>query len=446
MKNRSPFFLFSVALGGCLVLIACVTAIGFAAFYLSTQGNLLAFLSPSNVNRIVFVGNDLNVYTIDPKGSNKVQLTKDADGGTTRGYDFPTWAPDNRHIAFVGVTFSSGNASNGTLYSSTFDGRTLLTLYKSDQSIPFYLYWSPDGQFVTFLAPKADGQLALGLTQGDKENSEQELDSGAPLYFAWSPDSQQMVLHVGGALGDSDQARIALLPLAQKESKRAISASPGSFAAPQWSPDGKQLLFSTADSHNNQSMAVSNSQGNQTQNLYSYDGRISFTWSPRGDRIAYIVTDASMQVPNYGTVHVLDSNGKNAQAVSSDPALAFFWSPNGRRLAYLTVQSPTGPSSYRSVGLAAQARQQIQMQWKVKDFDTDATKVVATFTPTDNFINLLPFYDQYARSMTFWSPDSQSLVYASSDSTSAGSIWVASVAGASPVKVGDGVFASWSWK
>jgi Tol biopolymer transport system component len=447
MRYRSPLFLFSVALGSCLVLIACLVAFGFGAFYLVSQGNLLWALGPANLNRIVYVGNDLNIYTVDPRGSQRTQLTKDGDGGSARAYDFPTWSPDNRHIAFVGVTYSGGSPSDGTLYSETTDGTTRVPLYKSDQSIPFYLYWSPDGHFVTFLSSKSNGQLALGLAQGDKENSTEELDSGAPLYFAWSPDSQRMLLHVGGALGDSNQARIALLPLAHRNSPQAISSSPGSFAAPQWSPDGQNLLFSTADTNNGQAMAVSDAHGQGIQVLFKYNGRISFSWSPSGDRIAYIVTESAVQIPNLGIVQVVDPDGKNAQDISKDPALAFFWSPNGKRLAYLTVQASSNSSGGRMIGLALQTSPSVKVQWNVKDFDNGTTRVVATFAPTDNFVNLLPFFDQYARSMTFWSPDSQSLVYASSESSNIGSIWIASVsAGTPPVKVGEGVFAAWSWK
>jgi TolB protein len=447
MNNRSPFFLFSVALGSCLVLLACFAALGFGAYYLVSQVNLLGILTPANVNRIVYVGNDLNIYTVDPKGAQRTQLTKDGDGGTARGYDFPTWAPDNRHIAFVGVSYSGGSPSNGTLYSEATDGSRLVPLYNSEQSIPFYLYWSPDGHFVTFLSSKGNGQLTLGLAQGDKENSTQQLDSGAPLYFAWSPDSQRMLLHVDGTLSDSNQARIALLPLAQRDSPHAISSSPGSFAAPQWSPDGQHLLFSTEDVNKSQAVAVSNAVGEATKVLFNYAGRISFTLSPSGDRIAYIVTEPAVQVPNFGVVRVVDADGKNTQDVSQDPALAFFWSPNGKRLAYLTVQTSTNSSSYRAIGPAQQGGPTIQVQWKVKDFDTSTTRVVATFAPTENFINLLPFFDQYARSMTFWSPDSQSLVYASSEASGTGSIWIAGVASsAPPLKVGEGVFGSWSWK
>lgn len=447
MRNRSPFFLFSVALGGCLVLIACLTAIGFAAYFVLSQGNLLAVLSPAAVNRIVYLGNDLNIYTVDPKGAQKTQLTKDADGGTARAYDFPTWAPDNRRIAFVGVTYSGGSPSNGTLYSESSDGSRLVPLYKSDQSIPFYLYWSPDGHFLTFLSSKGNGKLSLGMAQGDKENSTEELESGAPLYFAWSPDSQRMLLHVGGAVGDSDQARISVLPLSERKSQHPISASPGSFAAPQWSPDGKQLLFSTEDSSSGQAVAVSNAQGEGSKVLFKYDGRISFSWSPTGDHIAYIVTEARVQVPNFGLVKIVDADGKNSQEISQDPALAFFWSPNGKRIAFLTVKTPSNGASYRAIGPAQPVGQTVQVQWQVKDFETGKTKVVATFTPTENFINLLPFYDQYARSMTFWSPDSQSLVYASTEASGTGTIWIAGVnTDSPPFKIGEGVFAAWSWK
>ena len=207
------------------------------------------------------------------------------------------------------------------------------------------------------------------------------------------------------------------------------------------------MLFSTEDANSNQTVAVSNAQGEQSKVLFKYSGRISFTWAPIGDRIAYIVTDDSIQVPNYGRVHVVDVTGQNSQEISPDPALAFFWSPSGKRLAYLTVQVSSGSSSYRSVGLAQQGNQQVQLQWKVKDLVSGTTRLVATFTPTENFVNLLPFYDQYARSMTFWSPDSQSLVYTTGDSSSTASVWIAAVASdAPPRKVGEGLLATWSWK
>ncbi len=447
MKNRSPLFLLTAALGGCLVLLACAAAFGFGAYYLLSQGTLLGAVAPASVNRIVYVGNDLNIYTVDPKGAQNTPLTKDADGGNARSYDYPTWSPDNRHIAFVGIDYSGGNANDGTLYSVTPDGGKPLALYKSDQFIPFYLYWSPDGHFVTFLTSKGQDQLALRSAQVDKENSMEELDSGAPLYWAWSPDSQLMFLHVNGARSDSNQARLALLPFAHRSSAQPLPSNPGSFAAPQWSPDGQHLLFSSEDNKQQQAVAVSNAKGGDPKVLFNYDGRISFTWSPSGDRIGYIITDANTRLPNYGHVRVVDANGQNSTDVSNEDTLAFFWSPNGKRLAYLTIQVASNGSSSRIPRLAQQGGPPIQVQWRVKDFDTGKTRTTATFVPTESFLNILPFYDQYARSITFWSPDSQSLVYASVESSSTGTIWVADVAAdTQPRKVAEGVVGFWSWK
>ena len=91
MRNRSRLFIFSAALGGCLILLVCVIALGFAGYFVLSQGNpLAAFTSaPVAVNRIVYVGNDFNIYVVDPNGSQKTQLTKDGDGGTAHAYDYP---------------------------------------------------------------------------------------------------------------------------------------------------------------------------------------------------------------------------------------------------------------------------------------------------------------------------------------------------------------------
>ncbi len=449
MRNRSRLFIFSAALGGCLILFACVVALGFAGYFVLSQGNPLAALisAPVTVNRIVYVGNDANIYLVDPTGTQKTQLTKDGDRGTSHAYDFPTWAPDNRRIAFVGISLSGGSPQGATLYSTDTSGTRQTPLFKSDQSIPIYLYWSPDSRYVSFLTSSGANDLALLAANTDKENSAEELGTGSPLYFAWSPDSRRVFMHIGGTRSDSAQARLALLPFGQKNSVQSIASNPGPFAAPQWSPDGQHLLFSQEDQNQHDTVAVANAQGNEAKVLFDYQGRVSFAWSPAGNRIAYLITPADSNIPNFGKVQIVDANGQNARDVSDEHALAFYWSPDGRRLAYLTVQLAPGNSGSRFPGLVQQTSPQFQMQWKVLDLETDKTSTVATFSPTDNFINILPFFDQYARSATFWSPDSKSLVYANAESSGDGTLYVAEVSGKDPPrKIGEGTIAYWSWK
>ena len=74
-------------------------------------------------------------------------------------------------------------------------------------------------------------------------------------------------------------------------------------------------------------------------------------------------------------------------------------------------------------------------------------RTVATFVPTQDFLSVLPYFDQYARSLTFWSPDSQHLVYTKDEGNDTGSVWVADIAGNTATKkIGDGTLAVWSWK
>ena len=75
------------------------------------------------------------------------------------------------------------------------------------------------------------------------------------------------------------------------------------------------------------------------------------------------------------------------------------------------------------------------------------TRTIAVFEPTQDFLQVLPYFDQYARSMTFWSPDSRQFVYTQTDANGAPGVWVADIAGnANPQRIGDGSIAVWSWK
>lgn len=128
------------------------------------------------------------------------------------------------------------------------------------------------------------------------------------------------------------------------------------------------------------------------------------------------------------------------------------WSPDGKQIAYLSMLPPgsqgCGDCS-RVPGLAAplDQRSQIRMRWRIADVETGQARTLVTFAPTANFITLLPYFDQYARSLTFWSPDSKRFVYAQREAQGTGSVWVTEITeNATPTKVGDGTLAVWSWK
>jgi TolB protein len=481
MSRRSSILILIGAVTGCLLLTICLGVIG-GAYYLSFSNTnplaALPFNTSASLNRIVFVGNDFNIYVADPENGTSSALT--TDGGTDHAYNFPVWSPDNRRLAFVGYTFQNGNPTEGALYTISPTGENLTPVYKTTENFPFYLYWAPDSQVISFLANKDSQTIALNIARSDQPDSKQEVDSGSPFYWAWAPDSSQMFTHVGGTRSDSSDARLALLPFKGTDARRALEASPGQFQAPQWSSQGN-ILYSTQNG-SEQTIALADASGKEITKLATYRGRASFTLAPDGTDIAYLLTEPETRIANYGPLRVVDSNGKNVRVVSQEPVLAFLWSPDATKLAYLTLsvenQSnfnfdvPPGlsdppkisnnlpyslpsrsmvsntPEKFLNAPTSNQGGEaQVQLHWQVWDRAADSSRIVATFVPTLSFINVIPYFDQYANSSTFWSPDSKSLVYTTLETESNGAVFIADVVGSNPPrKIGDGVIAYWSWK
>src|SRR5436305_12216852 len=108
MSKRTGLVVLVAALASCLGVMICV-AFGVGGYYFftnstNTLANPLASLAaPAALNRIVYVGNDFNIYLADPTDGTKTALTK--DGGPDRAYNYPTWSPDNQRLAFVGYRF-----------------------------------------------------------------------------------------------------------------------------------------------------------------------------------------------------------------------------------------------------------------------------------------------------------------------------------------------------
>ncbi len=472
MSKRSSILVLVGALLGCLVLALCAGLVGGGVYLFLGSGDPLTALggnpltlpgipASAPVNRIALVGNDLNIYIADPTDGTMRALTGDA--GPRQGYNHPTWSPDSSRLAYVGYTLSNGVPTAGALYTAAPDSDTSVPIYTTTDNIPFYLYWSPDSRIVSFLANKDTDTIALNVARSDEQDSMQEIDTGAPFYWAWAPDSSQMFTHVGDTREASQEARLGVLSLDTPDDNRSLDASPGMFQAPQWSRDGK-ILYSTMNG-TQQSIAISDPLGADTITLASYSGRASFALSPDGTEVAYLLTDTRTRLPHYGPLRVVDTTGANVRTVSEQPVLAFLWSPDSAKLAYLTVNLSQDESSFNQNALPnpivstapekfpneSNLNQgqdnELQVHWRLWDRATGTSRTFATFSPTVSFLNVIPYFDQYANSTTFWSPDSQSFVFTARESSTSGSVFIADANGVNPPRrIGDGLIAFWSWK
>jgi Tol biopolymer transport system component len=395
---------------------------------------------------IVYVGGDGNIHTMDQGGGNQKQITTDAgrDGSVFHTYQYPTWSPDSRKIAYVKVTGSSAGIESSHVLTAAPDGQDVVEAYTSDQETPIYLYWSPDSQRVTFLTANGpNGSLSLQMisTLGGES---QLLDVGAPYYWSWSPDSQNMLVHVGDSI--QSRPRLSFLNVAGQVAEELLALEPSLFQAPDWSPSGEELLLAAATDEGNSALMLTDPHGAVKSILKLLDGNVAFGWSPDGRHVAYIASERELPI-TIGPVAIVDPNDPAQPKVSpEDNALGFFWSPDGKKVVYFTVvvfrptPEPNQSTPSESITL---------LEVYTLDAESGQSHQVTTLLPTDDFLNMMRYFDQYQKSVTVWSPDSRNLVlsgYPLGGETQALGVWVIAASGnLEPRFLVEGTLAFWSW-
>jgi hypothetical protein len=167
-------------------------------------------------------------------------------------------------------------------------------------------------------------------------------------------------------------------------------------------------------------------EATHARELLRFDGTVVFVVSPDGRHIAYQVGHAPGDVE---PLSVIDRETGRITEVADEITPSFFWSPDGSRLLYLYPALVDG---------------RIWFRWGV--WDGESTFSTALFAPSDVFAReYLSFFEQHAQSMSLWAPDGSAFVYAGSSESGESGVWIQpAVGGAEPVRVSDGVFATWS--
>jgi TolB protein len=383
--------------------------------------------------RLLILEADGNISTTRPDGTDRLPLTQDA--GPSRLYRQAVWSPDAERIAWVAID-ANGSEVQSALLTGRVDGSDRTRA--EAESPPFYLYWSPDGERLAYLANGPAG-LDLGVLQPQGgQGHGVTLDQGSPFYFSWAPDGRRMLVHVGAD-------RLALLGI--DGTVTSLQQLPGPFSAPQWSADGARLLYAVGAGGGQPRLLAAPASGEPAaaQELFRFDGALSFSLSPDGRRVAYVETRVPVGMAAYGHLFAIDANGIAGTEVYAGPVLAFWWSPDGQALLFLTLDSPDAPGSTRQAAFRPQQGDTgNRLRWHV--WDGTQTRDFAPFLPSQTFFaDYLRFFDQYSRSMTLWSPDSRAFVYAGSTGTEPDAIWVQRLdANARPQRVTTGSMATWS--
>jgi Tol biopolymer transport system component len=347
----------------------------------------------------------------------------------------------------------SQNPDHTYIYTAHRDGTQLTQALTTEDFLVFWS-WSPDGQQVGYISQTPSNNLAFAVVSPQGGDSE-IVDVGSPYYWSWAPTGHSLLVHAGGASPNAN-ARVALLQLDGGVTEQVLNVKPAQFKNPAFSPDGQQVLMAVQNESGGSDLVVTDALGDNARVLTSYTGNIAFAWSPNGKRVAYILMDsAALGTP--GQLWVADPAGQ-AKAVELDddtPVYAFFWSPDSKSLAYFseaalddTTGEDAADAQATATATAADGQTSLLFNLEVMNAGNGSHHHVLTYAPTSQFLQLIPYFEQYHQSLTIWSPDSKNLVISAiyqTDGTPG--IFVMAASGhVDPRYIADGWVGVWSWK
>jgi len=284
------------------------------------------------------------IYIMDADGKNQVRLTNNSDWDL-----MPSLSPDGTKILFVSNRkWEADNKFNDSynVYIMDVDGGNVKNLVGLNNRA-YMPSWSPDGLMVVFCADlegwngiwvtDAKGKNFLNLTP--LRNSE---ESDFPIWPVWSPDGKK-ILYTSAQDGRYD---VNFLDIDYELVKQVVlNPSPDNYSGQSWSNTGdRKIVKSTLTASNmmawNKNPFVK-AKGKLTSQQSSYAGKASF--SPDGKKVAYEADRKDVNTKIYD-IYVLDVDGNNTINLTnslSTPGQGQFndwpaWSPDGKKISFVS--------------------------------------------------------------------------------------------------------------
>jgi Tol biopolymer transport system component/pimeloyl-ACP methyl ester carboxylesterase len=182
------------------------------------------------------------------------------------------------------------------------------------------------GGVLAFVRTSESG-WGIYLMNADGSQQRRILFHGQALaYPDWSPDGRQIVFHKH----QSDEVWSISIMDSDGGNERRLTNAETQDAAPVWSPDGSQIAF-TRD----EDLWVMNADGSDQRLLM--DDPVAANgadWSPDGSRIVF-------ESGRHGNteIYVMDSDGSNLRRLTNNDAEDWWptWSPDGSQIAFMST-------------------------------------------------------------------------------------------------------------
>jgi TolB protein len=232
----------------------------------------------------------------------------------------------------------------------------------------------------------------------------------------------------------------------------------GVFRAPGASAGGRYRAFLAPGDEAVGEVVRESRDGSGTTRIRVF-GTAAMSFNPAGDDLAFIALDqpTSSTVPlPIGPLRVLRPDASEARTIHAGGVVAFFWSPNGEQIALLQLRDPDDTVTEAGVGQVVLANTggavpvgeaPAGLQLGLAFVDVASASIVSEHVVrlSDLFINqVLPFFDQYALSHRFWSPDSRAIALPIVGDGNVTEVTVIPADGTEPHAVATGEMGFWS--
>lgn len=247
---------------------------------------------------------DTDVWMASWDGKEQIRLTSSAESENA-----PRWSPDGQYLAFLSGRPGKAKGTQIWLLNRMGGEAQQFTDFKNKLSS---YEWSPDSK-----------RLLLTMTERDPADSDEEKPANGPNAKAPKPivvDRYKFKQDIQGYLTQKP-GRFYLFDMASKKAE-ALTAEDFEVASPSWSPDGQSIAFlgkqgKEAERYNTWNVYVMETQvGAAPRQITHYDGvhasasRAQPEWSPDGKRLVFLESvGAKNSAYNMGRLAVVAVDG-----------------------------------------------------------------------------------------------------------------------------------------
>ena len=254
----------------------------------------------------------------------------------------------------VQIAFVSERDGNSEIYVMDGHGKNLRNL-TNDPDTDRDPAWSPDGREIAFSSFRqgedeiGHGKSAIYVMRADGKNVRRLTNNpngaGQPV---WSPDNRQIAFSSYRYYAGDSGPQIYVMHADGTNVRRLTDHSALDYR-PAWSPDGHRIAFQSDRNRLvwlDDDIYVMDSNGKNIRNLTEHPGRDRHpAWSPSGHHIVF----SSIRIGNFGDgnfdagnydIYLMDADGKNVRRLTKDPSDEILpaWSPNGQKIVFSSTR------------------------------------------------------------------------------------------------------------